>query len=67
MRFPWSISFNRILHVLMKEIESHNNFSLLSWNSLLWKFFWKNMTNCFGDGQCSKGEDCIWRTAKKDR
>jgi hypothetical protein len=30
-----------------------------------WKICWKNMTNCFGDGQCSKGESRIWRTAKK--
>jgi hypothetical protein len=32
-----------------------------------WKIFWKNVTNCFGDGQCSKGENRIWRTAKKER
>jgi hypothetical protein len=25
----------------------------------------KNMTNCFGDGQCSKAENCIWRTQRK--
>jgi hypothetical protein len=32
-----------------------------------WKIFWKSMTNCFGDGKCSKGEERIWRMAKKDR
>jgi hypothetical protein len=32
-----------------------------------WKIFRKNMTNCFGDGQCSNGENLIWRTAKKER
>jgi hypothetical protein len=25
------------------------------------------MTNCFGDGQCSKGEERIWGMAKKER
>jgi hypothetical protein len=25
------------------------------------------MSNCFGDGQCSKGEKYIWRTAKRER
>jgi hypothetical protein len=25
------------------------------------------MTNYFGDGKCSKGEERIWRMAKKDR
>jgi hypothetical protein len=32
-----------------------------------WKIFWKNMTNCFGDGKCNRGENLIWRTAKKER
>jgi hypothetical protein len=25
------------------------------------------MSNCFGDGQCSEGENGIWRTAKKEK
>jgi hypothetical protein len=25
------------------------------------------MVNCFGDGKCSRGENLIWRTAKKER
>jgi hypothetical protein len=32
-----------------------------------WKIFWKNISNCFGDGKCCKGENLIWRTAKKER
>jgi cell division protein FtsB len=32
-----------------------------------WKIFWKNMTNYFGDGKCSRGENLIWRIAKKER
>jgi hypothetical protein len=31
-----------------------------------WKIFWKRITNCFGDGQSSKGENRIWRTTKKE-
>jgi hypothetical protein len=32
-----------------------------------WKIFWENMSNCFGDEHCSKRENRIWRTAKKER
>jgi hypothetical protein len=32
-----------------------------------WKMFWKNLVNCFGDGNISKGEEEIYKKAKKTR
>jgi hypothetical protein len=32
-----------------------------------WKMFWKNLVNCFGDGDISKGEEEIYKKAKKTR
>jgi hypothetical protein len=31
------------------------------------KFFWKNMTKCFGDGYFDKGQKYLRRKAKKER